>query len=79
MALEKTRALTKKQLETLRMKLIGEQQAFIYKESLLTQEELSLFRMKVMKLKLQSLITTILTFYASETARLFMRRKLKRR
>ncbi len=38
MALEKTRALTKKQLETLRMKLLAEQQALIYKESLLTQE-----------------------------------------
>lgn len=38
---EKNRALTKKQLETLKMKLLAEKQALIYKESL-TAEEVTL-------------------------------------
>ncbi len=35
---EKNRALTKKQLETLKMKLLAEKQALIYKESLSSEE-----------------------------------------
>ena len=35
---DKNRALTKKQLETLKMKLLAEKQALVYKESLLNQD-----------------------------------------